>query len=67
MSSDASFRISLFAVMSPHPSTQNQALNAIRLLYRNALGVQLPWIEGVQRAKNPRSNTCWQVWMARPG
>jgi hypothetical protein len=34
-------------------STQNQALNAILFLYRDALGV-LPWIEGVQRAKKPQ-------------
>lgn len=35
-------------------STQNQALNAILFLYRNALGIQLPWIEDVQRAKKPQ-------------
>lgn len=34
--------------------TQNQALNAILFLYRNALGIQLPWIEDVQRAKKPQ-------------
>jgi integron integrase len=32
-------------------STQNQALNAILFLYREALGITLPWIENVQRAK----------------
>jgi integron integrase len=33
-------------------STQNQALNAILFLYREVLGLQLPWIENVQRAKH---------------
>jgi integron integrase len=32
-------------------STQNQALNAILFLYREALGISLPWIDNVQRAK----------------
>jgi integron integrase len=34
-------------------STQNQALQAVLFLYRNVLGVELPWLEGVTRA--PRS------------
>jgi integron integrase len=32
-------------------STQNQALNAILFMYREVLKIDLPWIEGVQRAK----------------
>jgi integron integrase len=32
-------------------STQNQALSAILFLYREVLGIQLDWIEGVERAK----------------
>jgi integrase len=32
-------------------STQNQALSAILLLYREVLDIQLNWIEGVERAK----------------
>ncbi len=34
-------------------STQNQALQAVLFLYRNVLGVELPWLENVTRA--PRS------------
>jgi integron integrase len=36
------------------PSTQNQALSALLFLYREVLGVQLPWMEDIQRAKAPR-------------
>ena len=32
-------------------STQNQALHAILFLYREVLGVTLPWLDGVTRAK----------------
>jgi len=32
-------------------STQNQALSAILFLYKHVLGIQLPWIENVTRAK----------------
>jgi site-specific recombinase XerD len=35
-------------------STQNQALNAVLFLYREVLKQDLPWIEGVQRAKRPQ-------------
>ncbi|GAC1659300.1 MAG: integron integrase [Acidobacteriaceae bacterium] len=35
-------------------STQNQALSALLLLYRNVLEVQLPWLDGLTRAKKPR-------------
>jgi integron integrase len=34
-------------------STQNQALAAILFLYRHALGIDLPWLENVIRAKRP--------------
>ncbi|WP_242103704.1 integron integrase [Lysobacter sp. M2-1] len=34
--------------------TQNQALAAILFLYREVLGVELPWMEDVVRAKRPR-------------
>lgn len=34
-------------------STQNQALSALLFLYRNVLGVELPWLDGVERAKKP--------------
>ncbi len=33
------------------PSTQNQALSAILFLYREVLHMDLPWLQGVQRAK----------------
>ncbi|AGA32807.1 Integron integrase IntIPac [Thioalkalivibrio nitratireducens DSM 14787] len=35
------------------PSTQNQALAAILFLYREVLGTDLPWLDGVTRAKKP--------------
>ena len=34
-------------------STQNQALSALLFLYRDVLGVELPWLEDVVRAKRP--------------
>ena len=34
-------------------STQNQALSALLFLYREILGVDLPWMENVVRAKRP--------------
>lgn len=34
-------------------STQNQALAAILFLYREVLGVELPWLENITRAKRP--------------
>lgn len=35
-------------------ATQNQALSALLFLYRQVLGVALPWMENVVRAKRPR-------------
>ena len=35
-------------------STQNQALSALLFLYRHVLGVELPWLDGIERAKKPR-------------
>jgi integron integrase len=35
-------------------STQNQALSALLFLYREVLGIDLPWMENVIRAKRPR-------------
>ena len=35
-------------------STQNQALSALLFLYREVLGIQLPWMDAVVRAKRPR-------------
>jgi integron integrase len=36
------------------PATQAQALNALLFLYRKVLGVDLPWLNGVVRAKKPQ-------------
>ena len=35
-------------------NTQNQALSALLFLYREVLGVELPWLDGVTRAKRPK-------------
>jgi len=35
-------------------STQNQALSALLFLYREVLQVDLPWMDGVVRAKRPK-------------
>jgi integron integrase len=35
-------------------ATQNQALSAILFLYKEVLGVELPWLDEVRRAKKPR-------------
>ena len=34
-------------------STQNQAKSALLFLYREVLGVELPWLDGVEKAKAP--------------
>jgi integron integrase len=34
--------------------TQNQALSALLFLYKQVLGVDLPWLDGIERAKKPR-------------
>ena len=50
----AGFLSSLATQRNVAASTQNQALAAILFLYRDVLKVQLPWMEGVVRAKVPR-------------
>ncbi len=35
------------------PSTQNQALSALLFLYKQVLGIDLPWLSDVTRAKKP--------------
>ena len=35
-------------------STQNQALSALLFLYRQVLQMELPWLDGIQRAKKPQ-------------
>jgi hypothetical protein len=34
-------------------STQNQALSALLFLYRDVLGMELPWLDDIVRAKRP--------------
>lgn len=45
-------------------STQNQALSALLFLYREVLGVELPWMENVVRAKRPRRLPVVQIGRA---
>lgn len=35
-------------------STQNQALAALLFLYKQVLGVNLPWLDDIVRAKKPK-------------
>ena len=35
-------------------ATQNQALSALLFLYRQVLGIELPWLDGIERAKKPQ-------------
>jgi integron integrase len=35
-------------------STQNQALSALLFLYKQVLSIDLPWLDGVERAKKPQ-------------
>lgn len=36
-------------------STQNQALSALLFLYRDVLGIELEWLDGIVRAKRPKT------------
>ena len=57
--------------------TQNQALAALLFLYREVLGIDLPWMENLVRAKGPRripvvmpgrrSRGCWPCSRASGG
>lgn len=38
----------------PAASTQNQAVSALLFLYRDVLEVDLPWLDGIVRAKRPQ-------------
>lgn len=48
------FLSSLAVEQNVASSTQNLALSAILFLYREVLGVELPWLQGVVRAKKPQ-------------
>src|SRR5256885_16074449 len=47
------FRTSLAVDSHAAASTQNQALSALLFLYREVLEVDLPWLDGVVRARRP--------------
>jgi integron integrase len=49
-----SFLSMLAASRNVSASTHNQALSALLFLYREVLGVQLPWLNDVQRPTRPR-------------
>jgi integron integrase len=47
------FLTHLAAKRNVSSSTQNQAQSAVLFLYRQVLGIELPWLEGIVRAKRP--------------
>ncbi len=47
------FLTNLAVVGRVSASTQNQALSALLFLYRNVLGIELPWLADIRRAKRP--------------
>jgi integron integrase len=47
------FLTSLAVERKVSASTQNQALSAILFLYRDVLDIELPWLDGVVRARRP--------------
>ncbi len=48
------FLTSLAVERNVSASTQNQALAALLFLYKEVLGVELPWLKDVTRAKRPK-------------
>lgn len=48
------FLTQLAVVCKVAAGTQNQALSALLFLYKEILGVELPWLESVTRAKRPQ-------------
>lgn len=48
------FLSNLAGPMEVAASTQNQALSALLFLYKEVLGVDLPWLDGIRKAKRPR-------------
>lgn len=48
------FRTHLAVKRNVASATQNQALNAILFLYRQVLGIELPWLDNIHRAKKPK-------------
>jgi integron integrase len=47
------FLTDLAVVHEVSASTQNQAQSALLFLYKDVLGDELPWLDGVERAKKP--------------
>jgi integron integrase len=47
------FLTDLAVVHEVSASTQNQAQSALLFLYKDVLGEELPWLDGVERAKKP--------------
>jgi integron integrase len=47
------FLTSLAVEINVSAATQNQALSALLFLYREVLGIELPWLDDVTRAKKP--------------
>ncbi|MEP6998810.1 MAG: integron integrase [Betaproteobacteria bacterium] len=47
------FLTDLAVVQNVSASTQNQAQSAILFLYKEVLGDELPWLDGVERARKP--------------
>jgi integrase len=47
------FLTDLAVVHDVSASTQNQAQSALLFLYKDVLGDELPWLDGVERAKKP--------------
>jgi integron integrase len=48
------FLTHLAAVREVAAATQNQAKSALLFLYKEVLGIELPWLEHVEKAKTPR-------------
>ncbi len=48
------FLTSLAVQRNVAASTQNQALSALLFLYREVLGQEVPWLDGIVHAKRPR-------------
>ena len=48
------FLTSLAVERQVSASTQNQAKSALLFLYKEVLGVELPWLDRVESAKQPR-------------
>lgn len=55
-------------------ATQNQALAALLFLYKEVLKVELPWLDGIVRAKKPKHlpvvltrDEVIRVWRSYPG